>query len=256
MAQEIPTLRARDRDRPAGGAPTGAAWSVVLPVKGGPAAKSRLGAGPALAAAIVADCLAAVLGCPEVARVLVVSSDPQTAARARALGAEPVPERQSGSGLGPAVRDGIRAAPRRAPVAVVLGDLPALRPDDLGTALRAAAAALGADPAAPMVVVPDADGTGTVLLAAREPAHLDPAFGPDSAREHVRRGAVRLDLALPRLRRDVDTPDDLLAALRLGCGPRTRAELARAGRLAALTAGPGRPPQDGTVARGGSASRH
>jgi 2-phospho-L-lactate guanylyltransferase len=37
----------------------------------------------------------------------------------------------------------------------------------------------------------------------------------------VRRGASRLDLALPRLRRDVDTPADLEAALALGVGPRT-----------------------------------
>ena len=76
-----------------------------------------------------------------------------------------------------------------------------------------------------MVVVPDAEGSGTVLLAGRTPADLDPAFGPDSLTEHVRRGAVRLDLDLPRLRRDVDTPADLDQALALGVGPRTATAL-------------------------------
>jgi len=76
-----------------------------------------------------------------------------------------------------------------------------------------------------MAAVPDADGTGTVLLAARTPARLDPAFGPVSFAEHLRRGAVPLPLDLPRLRRDVDTPADLDAALALGVGARTASAL-------------------------------
>jgi 2-phospho-L-lactate guanylyltransferase len=40
---------------------------------------------------------------------------------------------------------------------------------------------------------------------------------------HAAAGAVRLDLALPRLRRDVDTRADLEAAAGLGLGRRTRA---------------------------------
>ena len=76
-----------------------------------------------------------------------------------------------------------------------------------------------------MAAVPDTEGTGTVLLAARTPAGLDPAFGAGSFAEHVRRGALPLDLDLPRLRRDVDTPADLEAALALGLGHRTAAAL-------------------------------
>jgi 2-phospho-L-lactate/phosphoenolpyruvate guanylyltransferase len=59
------------------------------------------------------------------------------------------------------------------------------------------------------------------LLAAATPGALQPAFGPGSLAAHVRRGAVPLDLDLPRLRRDVDTPADLDEALALGVGPRT-----------------------------------
>jgi len=178
---------------------------------------------------------------------IVVTADPDTADWAGSTGATVVAESVPGAGLGAAIRDGLAAA--HGPCAVLLGDLPALRPDDLQLALDAAARRLsatlelaGARPAGalttgarpepaggslpPMVFVPDAEGSGTVLLAAEQPLALNHAFGPGSAREHARRGAVRLDLDLPRLRRDVDTEADLRAAVLLGCGPRTTARLA------------------------------
>jgi 2-phospho-L-lactate guanylyltransferase len=197
-------------------------WTLVLPVKGGALAKSRLGARPEVAAAIALDCLDAVLVCSTVGRVLVVTSDPAMRAAARALGAHVVPETRPGAGLVPAIVAGVRVASLgcAGPTAVLLADLPALRPEDLAVALAAVDAELG-DERVPMAAVPDADGSGTVLLAARTPADLDPAFGPDSLAEHVRRGAAMLDLDLPGLRRDVDTPADLDAALALGVGPRT-----------------------------------
>jgi 2-phospho-L-lactate/phosphoenolpyruvate guanylyltransferase len=197
-------------------------WTLVLPVKGGPLAKSRLGARPELAAAITLDCLDAVRACPAVGRVLVVTSDQAMRGAARALGAHVVPEARPGAGLVPAIDAGVRVASLACagPTAVLLADLPALRPEDLAVALAAVDARLR-DEAASMAVVPDKEGSGTVLLAARTPADLDPAFGPDSLAEHVRRGAVALDLDLPGLRRDVDTPADLDAALALGVGPRT-----------------------------------
>jgi 2-phospho-L-lactate guanylyltransferase len=214
----------------------GPGWTVVLPLKGGSGAKSRLGASPALAAAIALDCLDAVLGCPETARVVVVTPDAATAAAAREAGADVVPESRPGTGLLAAVADGLAAA--RGPVAVLLGDLPALRPRDLATALRAAAEALHGAPAAgggAAVFVPDAEGTGTVLLAGTDAAAVRPSFGPASAAEHARSGARRLDLRLPRLRRDVDTRGDLATALALGVGPRTAAVLrAEHGDAAAL----------------------
>ena len=203
-------------------------WTLVLPVKGGPFAKSRLGAPPAVASAIALDCLEAVLACPAVGRCVVVSADAAMQRAARLAGATVVPEARPGSGLVAAVGDGVAAADVRPwcvrPAAVLLADLPALRPDDLTTALDAAQAAFTR--AQPMAAVPDADGTGTVLLAARTPALLDPAFGPASFAEHLRRGAVALPLDLPRLRRDVDTPADLETALGLGVGPRTTSALA------------------------------
>ena len=156
----------------------------MLPVKGGPLAKSRLGAPPRVAAAIALDTLAAASAAASVGRVVVVTADPTSAAAARAGGAEVVPESRTGEGLVAAVRDGVAAAGRRRPwsarpAAVLLADLPALCPEDLQAALAAAASALAGDPGAAMAAVPDTEGTGTVLLAARTPADLDPAFGAD-----------------------------------------------------------------------------
>jgi 2-phospho-L-lactate guanylyltransferase len=206
---------------PVGGLQRG--WTVVLPLKGGPGAKSRLGGGPDLARAIAGDCLDAVLACPAVRRTLVVTADLDMAAQARTAGAEPVAERIPGAGLTAAVLDGVAAAGRGGPVAVLLGDLPALRPGDLAAGLAAVQATLEACPGAPMAALPDAEGSGTVLLGARRAADLDPAFGPGSMALHLVRGAVAVHLDSARLRRDVDTPDDLSAALALGVGPRTAA---------------------------------
>lgn len=233
------TRRPADPDRSA------IAWTVVLPFKGGAAAKSRLGASGALARAITLDCLDAVVQCPGVARVLVVTPDAGLARDATAAGATVVPESRPGAGLIAALGDGLALA--GGPTAILLGDLPALRPRDLSAALQAATTVLNPDNATdpnpdgrrpqrgdhrplapPMAYVPDAEGTGTVLLAATEAAMLRPSFGPASAAAHARAGAVRLDLALPHLRRDVDTPADLATAQALGVGERTAAVLTAA----------------------------
>lgn len=94
-------------------------------------------------------------------------------------------------------------------IAVIPADLPALRPEELTEALSRAG---------DRSFVPDAQGTGTVLLAA--PAGpLLPRFGPGSALAHERCGARRLAGGWPTLRRDVDTASDLAEALRLGWMP-------------------------------------
>jgi 2-phospho-L-lactate guanylyltransferase len=118
-------------------------------------------------------------------------------------------------GVAPGV--GLRAGP----VAVLLGDLPALRPADLEDALAAASAFSRA-------VVVDAEGTGTTLLTASAGVPLDPAFGAGSAAEHVRRGHVALDVPdLSGLRQDVDRLGDLAAVAELGAGRATSQVLAR-----------------------------
>jgi 2-phospho-L-lactate guanylyltransferase len=184
--------------------------------------------------AIARDCLAAVCTTLPPAHVHVVTSDQTVASYAAGLGAVVVPD--PGRGLDEAVRAGARSASTAAAdrgaswlhphsrgaardrrsadgLAVLLGDLPALRPDDLRSALAAAATHA-------LAVVPDAQGTGTVLLTSLT-GHLEPAFGADSAARHAAAGHHRLDLALPRLRTDVDDDRSLAQALALGVGPAT-----------------------------------
>jgi 2-phospho-L-lactate/phosphoenolpyruvate guanylyltransferase len=206
-------------------------WSVVVPAKRLDAAKTRLtpltaGLAPAghpeLVLALLADTVAAALASPAVARVLVVTDDPRAAAVVTALGARTVGD-EPDSGLNAALAHGAAAVP--GPVAALSSDLPALRPAELTAALQAAAGV-------PRGFVTDAPGTGTTLLAVRDGA-LAPRFGRGSAAAHTAGGAVPLDGDWPGLRQDVDTPDDLRAACRLGVGERT------AGFLSATSWPPG-----------------
>jgi 2-phospho-L-lactate guanylyltransferase len=120
-------------------------WSLVVPVKVLARAKTRLAslAGPdrpALALAMAADTVAAALDCPQVGRVIVVTDDPQAAEVLAGLGAVIVPDRP-GRGLNGALRHGAAHAGSRWPRSGIGGlaaDLPALRPAELGDALRAA----------------------------------------------------------------------------------------------------------------------
>src|SRR5690242_10697956 len=82
-------------------------WTVLLPVKVLARAKSRLAvlAGDRrgeLALALASDTVAAVLACPEVARVVVVTSDPEAGPLLAALGAVVVPDEPAdrSAGLG------------------------------------------------------------------------------------------------------------------------------------------------------------
>ena len=223
-------------------------WTVVIPVKRLGAAKSRLrGAVPdarhrELALAMVRDTVTAVLACPDVAELLVVTDDPEAAAAAAGLGARPVPERAGGGdgssappggpgagsdrdpGLNDAVRHGADVvAGLGRPRAVLTADLPALRPGELSGALRAVR---------DRSFVTDAAGTGTVLLAAPAGTPLDPHFGVESAAAHARSRAIRLRGDWPGLCQDVDTAADLRTVLGLGPGSHTRAVLREMGLTA------------------------
>lgn len=204
-------------------------WSVVVPAKRLAVAKTRLrpltaGLGDGTAAghdalvlALLADTVAAAIACPVVAEVLVVTDDPAAAAVVRGLGARTVADAPD-RGLNPALEHGARSAAGPA-VAALSSDLPALRPEELTAALRAAAAVARA-------FVADAPGTGTTLLTAAG-VPLEPRFGPASAHAHRAAGAVPLVGDWPGLVRDVDTDADLRAAVALGAGPRTTAALGR-----------------------------
>jgi 2-phospho-L-lactate guanylyltransferase len=195
-----------------------AAWGVVVPVKRLDVAKSRLqaygdDARVRLALAFAADVVLAAVTCPAVRKVLVVTDDDRAAQAVLALGAVVVADLPA-AGLNPALEHGaelLRAGTSDLGVATVSADLPSLRPGDLAGVLAQTTA---------RAFVADAAGTGTTVLAAAAGHRLGPRYGPGSRDGHVASGALELGGDL-RLRRDVDTPGDLLEALALGVGPCT-----------------------------------
>jgi 2-phospho-L-lactate/phosphoenolpyruvate guanylyltransferase len=201
-------------------------WSVIVPVKRLTLAKSRLSPRleerrPQLALAFACDTVTAALECSRVGAVYAVTADPVASLALSELGAVIVPDTESG-GLNGALEAGARAAVRQAPerrVAALTADLPSLRSDDLDEALAAAASLPGRS------FVPDAPGSGTVLLASGLDGELRPRFGAGSRHAHEESGAAVIDGAGVSLRRDVDTADDLNGALLLGVGTHTQSAL-------------------------------
>lgn len=208
-----------------------AAWHVIVPVKSRFRAKARLQVPdgvdkPALALALALDTLSAVLEVVRADRLIVVTEDDQVRAAMAERDVRTVDD--PARGLNPAVQAGLTEAVRRdatLPTAVLLGDLPALRPADLAAGLRACAATESA-------LVPDHDGVGTVLMTHHDPRSLSPRFGRGSAARHARRSTV-LRLELPSLRHDVDDLESLERAEELGVGRHTTVALQqRAGAAA------------------------
>ncbi|TPQ22859.1 2-phospho-L-lactate guanylyltransferase [Streptomyces sporangiiformans] len=203
-------------------------WTLVIPLKALARAKSRLsdtaddGLRPGLALAFAQDTVAAALTCAAVRDVAVVTDDGLAGRELAALGARIVPDEPAG-GLNAALAHAasvVRTKSPESPLAALNADLPALRPLELTRVLDAAAAF-------PRAFLPDAAGTGTTLLAAAAGRELLPAFGTDSRIRHRASGAVEIALdGVDSVRQDVDTGDDLRAALTLGVGPRTAAAVA------------------------------
>lgn len=204
---------------------------LIVPVKPPARAKSRLAplgdeAREALATAFVIDTVSAALETSRVGAVLVVTDDHRLAVGLHDLGAYVIPDAVADDLNESLVQAGAEAArrwPYLAPAAMC-ADLPALSPEDLDAALTAAATHDAA-------VVGDVNGDGTTLLVARSLETFTPRFGSGSREAHVAAGAHDLvEIDVPTLRRDVDTPDDLRDALALGVGRRT-ALVARSLRL-------------------------
>lgn len=197
-------------------------YVVIVPVKSPAIGKSRLRvpdhARPGLATGFALDTLHAARATPGVTEVVVMTDDAGFARTAAGSGSRVVPD---GDGL----NHGLVAAaatvrawfPDAIPVALC-ADLPCLTPRDLSRALAQV------DSDRPWFVA-DADGTGTTMYAATYDGFA-PRFGSGSRHGHLEAGAREVDGDLATLRRDVDDEAALVAALRLGPGPHTRAALA------------------------------
>ena len=207
---------------------------VLIAVKELGRAKSRLATRlepqerTALVLAMLRDTLTAAANASGIAELTVITPDPSVARVARECGAGHYadPAGEGGDRLNTVLRAAathVRSTHGRGPIVALQGDLPCLRPGELTAALAAGARA-------PRSFVVDHHGTGTAALIVGDPeADLDPAFGPDSARRHRLSGAAELTGDWPGLRLDVDTAADLDAAVLLGPGRATAAELDRIG---------------------------
>ncbi|MEU3617563.1 2-phospho-L-lactate guanylyltransferase [Streptomyces sp. NPDC006872] len=204
-------------------------WTLVIPLKPLALAKSRLadtaadGLRPGLALAFAEDTVAAALASSAVRDVAVVTDDTLAGRALAALGARIVAD-EPRTGLNAALAHGaaaVRAVRPDSALAALNADLPSLRPSELARVLEAAAEF-------PRAFLPDAAAIGTTLLAVAPGRELLPAFGTHSRARHQASGAVELRLdAVDSVRQDVDTGEDLRAALALGVGPRTAAAAAR-----------------------------
>jgi 2-phospho-L-lactate guanylyltransferase len=210
--------------------------AAVLPVKSFGRAKQRLSDAVGepdraeLAAAMLADVLAALGAAAGLDDLVVVTAEPRAADAARGGGAHIVEDPHE-NGQSRAAALGVRAAVDRGAERALLvpGDCPALEPRDV-------AALLGGFPEAGLVIVPDRHGSGTNALLIAPADAIEPSFGPGSFARHAARGAaaglvVRVAPARS-LELDVDTPGDLAAlravlTARPAAAPRTRALLER-----------------------------
>lgn len=204
---------------------------LVIAVKRLAAAKTRLA--PVFSAstrekvvlAMLIDTITAASAVAAVRSITVVTPDEGAAEAADRLGARVLPDPTPDGHRDP-LNNAIAAAEaevRRetASVVVLQGDLPALQTHELAAAVADARRH-------PRSFVGDRHGTGTSALFAFGVA-LNPQFGADSAQRHRSSGALELTGAWPGLRCDIDTPDDLLVARRLGVGAATAATIAASG---------------------------
>lgn len=193
-------------------------WSLIVPVKRVEIAKTRLALDVAtrasLAVAMAVDTVFAALDSSSVAAIVVVTDDERARAALEGLDVTIVADVPD-AGLNAALAHGAAVAPTSR-VAALSSDLPSLKGDDLSLVLTEAGRH-------DQAVIADVAGTGTTLLCAGRGDLFVPRFGVASRAAHVAGGAVDLTTVAPEsIRRDVDSVDDLRAAIALGVGQATR----------------------------------
>ncbi len=196
---------------------------LIVAVKRLAAAKTRLApmfSAPArenIVLGMLVDTLSAAARVNSVGLITVVTPDHTAAAAAIGLGADVLADPTPDGHPNP-LNNAIAAAERAVSesfsnIVVLQGDLPALQTRELSAAIAQARQHRRS-------FVADRLGTGTAALCAFGTA-LDPRFGLHSSTLHRNSGASELTGEWPGLRCDIDTPEDLAIARRLGMGPAT-----------------------------------
>lgn len=181
---------------------------ALIPMKELSLAKARLspvldeGTRGRLALALFQDVLARTLECKALASVTIVSTDEQVLTEAKTAGADTFSEPGN---LNEALTLAAKAAKKQGArrVIVIAADLPLVHAEDIETV---------ANTKGDLVIVQSGDG-GTNVLAIR-PGTIEFQFGPNSARRHLssagKANLRTVELDLPRIALDIDTPDDLV----------------------------------------------
>jgi 2-phospho-L-lactate/phosphoenolpyruvate guanylyltransferase len=186
-------------------------WHALIPAKALHNSKSRLDRSD-LAAAFLADTVAALLGSANVAQLTVITADAQVATLVENLGGDAILE-GAATGLLPALELGIASVPISNGIVIALGDLPCLETADVDFFLTQAAHHDSS-------FTCDSGGTGSTMWARLPGSSAKPRFGVRSRADHRMHGAVEIG-GSPGAHRDVDTSTDLWDAIRIGVGQHT-----------------------------------
>ena len=192
---------------------------VVVPVKQFHLAKQRLSAVLSdeerayLAKMLLHDVLQSITNSAKVSHTVIVSRDRAAAEIAHAFGCEFIVEERTDLSL--AVAQGAAFAKSRgaSSFAMVPGDVPLVTADEITQLIDHAPRLSG------VTIVPDRHGTGTNGLVVRPTNLLQFQFGEGSYQLHTKAGREQgvevVELALPGLSLDIDTPNDLSSLLEL-----------------------------------------
>lgn len=188
--------------------------AALVPAKALDEAKGRLAAllredeRRSLALVMLEDVLRALHGARNVERIYVISPDQAILRDAERLGAEPIAQPPSLSGLNQALKYGARVISMEAPSAllVLLADVPAASSRDIEALIEVLPHGAG------VVIAPSrADGTSALVL--RPPDVIEFRFGPESRSAHESEAEARgVPVEIVRLEpflHDVDEPEDL-----------------------------------------------
>lgn len=206
-------------------------WAIV-PIKSLEAAKRRLAdvLSPeerrALMLAMARDVLTALVRCPALAGVLIVSRSPEADALAQSFGTERFtesPDADLSAALTQAAEYAREHLGARG-VLIVPADVPLITPEDVTAVL---------DGHTTVTLVPDDERLGTNGLACTPPGRMPLTFDGRSFKPHltaaVASGTRPRIVPSKRFALDVDTPDDLRALLAAGPGTQTAMFLHRSG---------------------------
>lgn len=179
-------------------------WNAIVPFKAAGQRKTRLASALSqperdqLAQALFDHVIGVLEACPAVGRISVLSEE-----RPARVDLDWLADRAQG------LNGELQALEIDGPRLIIHADLPLVTPDDVA-ALLAAARGGGA-------IAPDRHGSGVNALALDTGVSRQFQFGPDSFARHQRQlGGPLAVVARQGLALDIDTPNDLAEAVRLG----------------------------------------